>query len=469
MPESPNAILVVGMHRTGTSLTMAALEALDVDIGQHLLPPGPDNETGYWEDEAILDLNDRLMAALGKTWASVAPIAEADWAQESVVTLRCEAAALLRQRFAGSQLWGFKNPRCIRLLPFWQQVLRDVGASAKYVVTFRNPESVAASLAFRNHFARGKSYFLWLGHYVPYLDRLLREQCLFVDYDRLMDEPREAVARMADFVRGTADQSGKDLGKRVEAFLDSTLQQRLRHTRSDAVALDTDAPRVLKDVFRFLGELAEGGDAAKALPQVASLQKDYQAYALLLQQVDESQASADRLQKIINEEEPVRNKIEKIGLYQADIQGKVERIEGRVEDVQEKVVVQIDELHRELAARSESFSQLEARAASQAEAVQRQVETRMSEAGAAAAARMDAMQQGLEARMGELHRTVALELQHTVAEVARADQLTRELDALRARMQAQLDDVYRSASWRITRPLRAIKLLAMKFMSLFGR
>lgn len=469
MPESPNAILVVGMHRTGTSLTMAALEALDVDIGQHLLPPGPDNETGYWEDAAILDLNDRLMAALGKTWSSVAPIAEADWAQESVVTLRCEAAALLRQRFAGSQLWGFKNPRCIRLLPFWQQVLRDVGASAKYVVTFRNPESVAASLAFRNHFTRGKSYFLWLGHYVPYLDRLLREPCLFVDYDRFMDAPREAVARMAGFVRGTASQSGKDPGKRVEAFLDDTLQQRLRHTRSDAVALDTDAPRVLKDVFRFLGELAAGGDAAKALPQVRALQKDYQAYALLLQQVDEAQASADRLQKIIDEEEPVRNKIEKIGLYQADIHNKVERIEGRIEDIQEKVVVQIDELHRELALRSELFGQLQSRMSAQAEALQRQLDARLAEADAVTASRADALQRGLEARMGELHRTVTLELQRTVAEAAKADQLARELESLRASTQAQLDGIYRSTSWRLTRPIRGIKLLAMKFMSLFGR
>src|SRR5437762_1230512 len=43
-------IMVVGMHRAGTSALTRGLTALGVDLGEHLLLPGADNPTGYWED-----------------------------------------------------------------------------------------------------------------------------------------------------------------------------------------------------------------------------------------------------------------------------------------------------------------------------------------------------------------------------------------------------------------------------------
>lgn len=487
MQTSSTAVLVIGMHRTGTSVTMGALQAVGVDLGQHLLPPGPDNETGYWEDESILDLNDRLMAALGMTWSSVAPMPEGDWAGKRVAELHGEAVVLLGKHFGGSKLWGFKNPRCIRLLPFWQGVLADVGAAVRYVVTFRNPEAVAASLAFRNQFTRGKSYFLWLSHYVPYLDRLLKEQCLFLNYDRLMDEPRETIDRLFRFVHGSASAPSLSLAKASESFLANILRQNMRHARARVDDLDADAPHVLKGTFTLLEDLVRDSSPAGVRRRVATLQKHYYEYALLLRQVDESDAVASKLKKRASEQEPIRDMVKKMGLYQADIHKKLEQADlryeeqnrlsvglaraleetsGLVRDAQEKVSGRIDQLQRELARKTELMAVLEDRVGD----IQEKVVVQMDELhrelglktvvfgeldGKVTAVRDAVVVQGqtlgrLAERMGDLQQVVS-----------------RDLEATRNDARAQLDAIYRSTSWRITQPIRTVKVLARKFLALF--
>jgi hypothetical protein len=58
MPTS-RAIVVLGMHRNGTSVLTRALKTLGVFIGDNFLETRPDNPTGYWEDKTIVDKRTR--------------------------------------------------------------------------------------------------------------------------------------------------------------------------------------------------------------------------------------------------------------------------------------------------------------------------------------------------------------------------------------------------------------------------
>ena len=60
------AIVVVGMHRSGTSAVVRGLKALSVFLGRNFLDAQPENPTGYWEDKGIVELNERVLKALGK-------------------------------------------------------------------------------------------------------------------------------------------------------------------------------------------------------------------------------------------------------------------------------------------------------------------------------------------------------------------------------------------------------------------
>lgn len=54
-------IVVLGMHRSGTSAISAGMQVLGVEFGDRLLPPVKgDNDKGYWEDIDLCALNVKM-------------------------------------------------------------------------------------------------------------------------------------------------------------------------------------------------------------------------------------------------------------------------------------------------------------------------------------------------------------------------------------------------------------------------
>ena len=87
-------------------------------------------------------------------------------------------------------LWGFKDPRTIRLLPFWHSVLRRLEVDECYLVVIRNPRSVANSLSRRHGMDGITAHLLWLVYIVPYLSKIANRPFIVADYDLVMADPR---------------------------------------------------------------------------------------------------------------------------------------------------------------------------------------------------------------------------------------------------------------------------------------
>ena len=60
-----NAILVLGMHRSGTSALARILNLLGCELGPNLLPAAADNEAGFWEHRDVVLLDDEVLARVG--------------------------------------------------------------------------------------------------------------------------------------------------------------------------------------------------------------------------------------------------------------------------------------------------------------------------------------------------------------------------------------------------------------------
>ena len=60
-------VVVLGMHRSGTSAVTRGLLATGISFGENLLQPliGV-NEKGFWEDLDILEFNERLLYESGQ-------------------------------------------------------------------------------------------------------------------------------------------------------------------------------------------------------------------------------------------------------------------------------------------------------------------------------------------------------------------------------------------------------------------
>jgi hypothetical protein len=56
-------LVIVGMHRSGTSLTAALLQAMGVDVGKNLYLADPNNVKGYFEDVEFLEFQRQVLQA----------------------------------------------------------------------------------------------------------------------------------------------------------------------------------------------------------------------------------------------------------------------------------------------------------------------------------------------------------------------------------------------------------------------
>lgn len=233
-------IVVLGAGRSGTSAITRALEAIGVDLGDNLRPGGGKNPTGFFEDQDLLTLNKRLKRLLEIRGDSVRLIDDEEWQAPAVQALQAEAVGLIRQRFGGAPIWGYKYARTLRMLPFWLEVYRELGLDVSYVVALRNPISVARS---RNKLdpRRGtqeKSDLEWIVNVVPYF-RLIRERpFVVVDYDEVMAAPAKELERMAvalslpvtDGVRASIDE-----------YVNRFLRSDMRHTRFTLADVEDNA------------------------------------------------------------------------------------------------------------------------------------------------------------------------------------------------------------------------------------
>lgn len=250
---SSRAIVVIGMHRSGTSAVARGLAALGVDLGNDFLDAQPENPTGYWEDRGIVELNERVLRRLGLNWDDSAPIEPVKFSGWRMWRLRREAIRYLR-RFTSLPLWGFKDPRTIRLLPFWLQVLRDARVEDSYVLVIRNPKSVAASLHARQAMSVDAAQRLWLSYVVPFLDGLEDKPLVVVDYDLLMAEPLGQLERIATKLRLPAARRPE-----VDSFVNDFLDVKLRHTvfSPDEIDAGTQIGGLTLKGYGLLREIAE--------------------------------------------------------------------------------------------------------------------------------------------------------------------------------------------------------------------
>ena len=104
---------------------------------------------------------------------------------------------MVRTKSDENVLWGFKDPRTARLLPFWQSVFERVNCEVHYLVVTRNPLSIAESLNRRNDVEAEKSYYLWLEHVIPAVLGTKGAKRLVVDFDRLIEDPGPELSRVA--------------------------------------------------------------------------------------------------------------------------------------------------------------------------------------------------------------------------------------------------------------------------------
>ncbi len=220
--ESRQALLVVGMHRSGTSAVTRVLNLLGADLPKTLLAAQSDNPTGYWESSELPDLHDAMLASAGLSWDKIFPAPDGWLESEEARELEEKILAFLERNFSDSRLFVIKDPRLTLLIPIWLRALGRFGAEPRFVIPHRPPEEVAASLRARNGFAQNQSFLLWL-RYMLDAERYTRgrPRC-FPAYEDILKDWRAAAAAMGNALGITWPRD--DASAEIDAFLDPSLR-----------------------------------------------------------------------------------------------------------------------------------------------------------------------------------------------------------------------------------------------------
>ena len=133
------AIIILGMHRSGTSCLAGSLEQAGLYLGE-VNRKAPHNAKGNNENQAIVDLNDAVLSEYGATWDNP-PKSVVQWSQ----ALK-NRRDLLLSNYPDDQIIGFKDPRTLFTLEGWLEAL----PKCLLVGTFRHPREVVQSLKRRN-------------------------------------------------------------------------------------------------------------------------------------------------------------------------------------------------------------------------------------------------------------------------------------------------------------------------------
>ena len=122
MAERPLALLVLGMHRSGTSAITRVLNLLGCALPGDLLGANPSNPTGHWESQRALEINDALLHGLGRQWDDLRAM-PADWlGSDAAARARGLIAEFVRTEAGSAPLWALKDPRLCLLAPLWIEV-----------------------------------------------------------------------------------------------------------------------------------------------------------------------------------------------------------------------------------------------------------------------------------------------------------------------------------------------------------
>lgn len=256
-PARNRVIVVLGMHRSGTSALTRGLQVLGVDLGQQLIGAIPgNNDKGFWEDAEINGFNDRLLRKLGSAWDRLNTADPAALLAGNLVEERAAAADLLRARMRPGRVFAFKDPRTAVLLPFWQQVFDGLEVNAGYVVAVRNPAEVAQSLVRRDAMDTLKALLLWVVYSMAAVRYTQGRERLFVAYSGVMQDAERQLRRVA---RTLCLPPPEENPLELRAYTNDFLSPELRHhvARPEALSDSASTPSIVGELYELLQEAAD--------------------------------------------------------------------------------------------------------------------------------------------------------------------------------------------------------------------
>lgn len=257
-PTRRVGLVVLGMHRSGSSALTRMFSLLGCTLPLTLLPLSPDNPLGHFESQRVKDLNEEILGLAGTQWRDWMPVNPR--MDETLIwpQLISQGRDIMRQEFAQAPLFVLKDPRICRLAGFWIEVLAAENIDAVFVLPIRNPIEVARSLLARDGIDESQGLLIWLRHVLAAEAATRGRPRVFTEYGALLDQWENIAARTANGLGLAWPRMSTLSGSEISQFL----SPQLRHHVSKAADLEENGAVApwLMTVCKIMLEWARGGE-----------------------------------------------------------------------------------------------------------------------------------------------------------------------------------------------------------------
>ncbi len=166
MPKIDNTPiqLILGMHRSGTSLLTQILSQSGLDVGRSLMPPSFDNPRGFWENSRIVAAHDKFLNHFKRDWTTAALIDDEAFSSKMATQTVETLARILQDDFLSSAPSLIKDPRLCVLYPLWPRVAKKLGRPLHGLRIIRSPSYVTSSIKRRNTLESDRAKFIAMSY-----------------------------------------------------------------------------------------------------------------------------------------------------------------------------------------------------------------------------------------------------------------------------------------------------------------
>jgi len=421
-------VLVLGMHRSGTSLCSHVLSALGVDMADKVAGPGamtlsPDNPKGHWERWEIVDFHDRILRFFNRGYYTPfhdfgLPVAW--WADPRVAETRRQIVAFLGKRM-GTEPFGFKDPRTVRLMPIWHQITKELKLAPKIIYCLRNPAQVARSLHARDGIRLDLAEYRWLSYNIDFFRYTRGVELCTIEYETWFDEPSVNLKKLREFLQLRDDEPQFDIDMAIAEIVDNEL-------RHDDLRLGEANQPLIRSVYQLARRAGHDSAARERIQDIAGQFLSFQQVQRAFQQeFEQISAQADQVPAL-------SEKFAALQTLVSEREAQLAAISVQAQESATRATETLAELERQKAVSADLIEQRDALALS-VEGMRSEI-VRLSEALAAAQVREEELER-IRSQVASLREAVM-----------QAEREARERGEVEAMMRADMADAIQAARTR---------------------
>jgi lipopolysaccharide biosynthesis protein len=249
MPKK-KIIVVTGMHRSGTSAFAKSLVAAGFYPGNDLLPANAHNPQGFFEDAAVIKINDSVLASWNLTWwdsvfdPGLRP-------RPNNTKLIADAKKILHSFLSTSPKVVLKDPRFCITAPFWLPIFKEMDCSFHCIVIHRHPLNIAASLQKRDGISEVQGLQLCLNYWMSAMTHMQDYVADIVGFEAFSQHPLKTV-------KNALLRIGEDPEQLEPAKIETVIDASLIHHKTEGV--DSASTEVGQDVLQLHDQLVSVRD-----------------------------------------------------------------------------------------------------------------------------------------------------------------------------------------------------------------